>query len=1386
MAFQTTIRSWKHLAARLLLVPVVAGTSAGLAKAQSFQPSWRGGPAAAKPASPTPAMRPVPTAPAPASPTAPTVPPPAAAKAMEPKELVKAGRQALSEGRLDAARDFAVQADQAAAARQYKWGFFEDTPSELRKDCLEASAKADKAQAAELLKKAKTLYSQKAANDADRMASLDLALNMARQVENLHGPYSMWELGDKPATLINSIKNEQDALRKKMGMPAPATVATKSPATSVTSGPVMPSGPLVQAGATMPAPAPAANPAKTTVLKMVSDGRILLAQDKVLEAKAKADAARAMAAEKGLLNAFTANEDTPDSLITACKMKGAEMVKSLLVDADRQIAMNALDKASAACDMAMSMSTSLGLYPRPIDEKKQVIASKMKPAKSTTTASVAPPVIPQPAEYLVPAPPKNVLLEQAASELKRGDLEMARTIATRAWNDPRVTPADKAEAQAILRQIDVETANKRRNEAVTAMNNAMAAMAKNEHAQAYAVMAHIDPTLLAPEQKTRLDSAMKDCQAKMTPVKLASGVDPLKPGAATAPLAPLPVPQTTAPSPGVPSTLVTPVTKPAPIDPAKAEIDVAFDKLRSEAIDIMKKAGEAWGKGETDTCMKLLEEFTAKVSASNQPEPRKAMLIRPIKSRSDAYALLKHNYDFELKEAKEKIDNRNKILGTRVAEALKQDEIKKKVEEIEGLQAAGKHKEAELLALQVRSLDPENPSTKAIYELAKMKRRMADNDKFKEENEKFVFEGLNNAERQGPVVDTNDPLRVDPARALIAARRGEDGVLRAISKADQKVEGQLSASYPMLKFENMPLTAVIDQIRKSTHVNITVDYPSLEDEKLSIDSVIINEAFTDLSLHSALKVILEKARLVHIIEDGVVKITTEKRTKGRMKTKVFHVMDLVTPIPEYKLSDHHTLSGAMAAGSGRNLNPAIAGLNSDGSRRVMNGGELVSNGSVLPGNVSGGSLQSNATPNGVNPMTPTREQYAEKLKKMITMLVRQGSWADNASGGSGTIAYYDIGGAMVVNQTADVITEVDALLNSLRRLQDLSVAVEIRVVSLSETYFERIGVDFQANVTTNNVSFERSLATGSFRPEPFLNSMNGVNGVTTGWSPATGFTPDLGVPIRPSSYNLTAPPFGGYQNSLSPALNGGLSLGLAFLNDIQVYMFLEAAAGNRRINIMQAPKITLFNGQTSTVFVGDLAYFATGLQVYSANGQFVYLPINQAFPIGQGFNPNGTGTGTSNGVSVTVQAIISADRRFVRLNLTPSLTALASATVPLYPITTFITPVFEGGSQGQPIPFTQFFQQPSFTEVSAQTTVAIPDGGTVLLGGLKTLAQGRNEFGPPVLSHIPYLNRLFKNVGIGQETRHVMLMVTPRIIINSEEEARQTGSGIDGGLPPQP
>ena len=79
-------------------------------------------------------------------------------------------------------------------------------------------------------------------------------------------------------------------------------------------------------------------------------------------------------------------------------------------------------------------------------------------------------------------------------------------------------------------------------------------------------------------------------------------------------------------------------------------------------------------------------------------------------------------------------------------------------------------------------------------------------------------------------------------------------------------------------------------------------------------------------------------------------------------------------------------------------------------------------------------------------------------------------------------------------------------------------------------------------------------------------------------------------------------------------------------------------------------------------------------------------------------------------------------------------------------------------------------QLPNTTTNTVTTTVTVPDGGTVLLGGVKTLNETRTEYGVPVLSKIPMIDRLFRNVGIGRTTNSLMLMVTPRIIILEEEE----------------
>jgi hypothetical protein len=71
--------------------------------------------------------------------------------------------------------------------------------------------------------------------------------------------------------------------------------------------------------------------------------------------------------------------------------------------------------------------------------------------------------------------------------------------------------------------------------------------------------------------------------------------------------------------------------------------------------------------------------------------------------------------------------------------------------------------------------------------------------------------------------------------------------------------------------------------------------------------------------------------------------------------------------------------------------------------------------------------------------------------------------------------------------------------------------------------------------------------------------------------------------------------------------------------------------------------------------------------------------------------------------------------------------------------------------------------------------VAVPDGGTSVLGGFSYLAEERSEYGPPGLGKIPYLSRGFRNVGWSRAIGSTNISVTARIIIMEEEEAKFLG-----------
>ena len=54
--------------------------------------------------------------------------------------------------------------------------------------------------------------------------------------------------------------------------------------------------------------------------------------------------------------------------------------------------------------------------------------------------------------------------------------------------------------------------------------------------------------------------------------------------------------------------------------------------------------------------------------------------------------------------------------------------------------------------------------------------------------------------------------------------------------------------------------------------------------------------------------------------------------------------------------------------------------------------------------------------------------------------------------------------SLVIRQTQKIHEEIADLLDQLRRLQDLQVTIEVRFVTVSDRFFERIGIDFDFNI----------------------------------------------------------------------------------------------------------------------------------------------------------------------------------------------------------------------------------------------------------------------------------------------------------------------------------
>jgi general secretion pathway protein D len=68
--------------------------------------------------------------------------------------------------------------------------------------------------------------------------------------------------------------------------------------------------------------------------------------------------------------------------------------------------------------------------------------------------------------------------------------------------------------------------------------------------------------------------------------------------------------------------------------------------------------------------------------------------------------------------------------------------------------------------------------------------------------------------------------------------------------------------------------------------------------------------------------------------------------------------------------------------------------------------------------------------------------------------------------------------------------------------------------------------------------------------------------------------------------------------------------------------------------------------------------------------------------------------------------------------------------------------------------------------------VKVPDGGTIVIGGLKNISIEDRRSVTPWLSKIPLLGFFFKREGDSEEVQHLMIIITAHITDLKAEEER--------------
>jgi type II secretory pathway component GspD/PulD (secretin) len=197
------------------------------------------------------------------------------------------------------------------------------------------------------------------------------------------------------------------------------------------------------------------------------------------------------------------------------------------------------------------------------------------------------------------------------------------------------------------------------------------------------------------------------------------------------------------------------------------------------------------------------------------------------------------------------------------------------------------------------------------------------------------------------------------------------------------------------------------------------------------------------------------------------------------------------------------------------------------------------------------------------------------------------------------------------------------------------------------------------------------------------------------------------------------------------AAGSGLA-GFSFTITGEDFNFLvRALQSDSRLEVIQRPMVMCQDNMKANITVGQQVPFIRGTQVTTAGqvtSQVEYEKVGIILDVEPHINPDG----------------------FVFLKVKPEISAIATSTIDI------------GNGVLAPV----------FTTRSAETTVAVKDGETVVIGGLITTTESEAESKVPFLGDIPGLGILFRATTRSKNRTELLVALTPRVVRTIEDGRR--------------